>query len=101
MPSKQRELDCSHRQDDQQDEGNFKPFERHTRLKFADRNLWQINTIDVTPSTASFVPPGSVPGLKRMTVAGELINPALVPLWVDRLELMNACKLSAFDANIN
>ena len=26
-----------------------------------------------------------------MTVAGELINPALVPMWIDRLELMNAC----------
>ena len=29
-----------------------------------------------------------------MTVAGELINPALVPVWVDRLELMNAYGLS-------
>lgn len=52
----------------------------------------QINTIDVTPSTATLITPGSVPNLKRMTVAGELINPALVPVWIDRLELMNACK---------
>ena len=53
-----------------------------------------MRAIDVTPSTASLITPGSVPNLKRMTVAGELINPALVPLWVDRLELLNAYGLS-------
>ena len=52
----------------------------------------QINTIDITPSTATLITPGSVPSLKRMTVAGELINPSLVPIWIDRLELMNACE---------
>ena len=57
-------------------------------------NLMQINTIDVTPSTATLITPGTVPCLLRMTVAGELINPALVPEWIDRLELLNAYGLS-------
>ncbi|MCJ1360919.1 hypothetical protein MMC16_000014 [Acarospora aff. strigata] len=57
-------------------------------------NKMQINTIDVTPSTASFITPGTVPTLRRMTVAGELINPALLPLWAHRLELLNAYGLS-------
>lgn len=54
----------------------------------------QINVIDVTPSTAALITPGTTPSLKRMTVAGELINPALVPPWVHRLELLNAYGLS-------
>lgn len=57
-------------------------------------NEMRIDTIDVTPSTALFITPSSVPNLKRMTVAGELINPALVPPWIDRLELLNAYGLS-------
>jgi non-ribosomal peptide synthetase component F len=54
----------------------------------------QINVIDVTPSTALLIQPGTVPCLRRMTVAGELINPALIPLWVDELQLLNAYGLS-------
>ncbi|PWY91340.1 nonribosomal peptide synthase [Aspergillus sclerotioniger CBS 115572] len=57
-------------------------------------NQMRINTIDVTPSTALLIKPGTVPCLRRMTVAGELINPALVPAWVHRLELLNAYGLS-------
>ncbi|OOF92826.1 hypothetical protein ASPCADRAFT_133220 [Aspergillus carbonarius ITEM 5010] len=57
-------------------------------------NQMRINTIDVTPSTALLIKPGTVPCLRRMTVAGELINPALVPAWVLRLELLNAYGLS-------
>ncbi|KAK0660103.1 hypothetical protein QBC41DRAFT_43565 [Cercophora samala] len=57
-------------------------------------NQMQINVIDVTPSTALLLTPGTVPCLKRMTVAGELINPALIPTWVHELELLNAYGLS-------
>lgn len=57
-------------------------------------NQMQVNVIDVTPSTALLLTPGAVPCLRRMTVAGELINPALIPLWVDELELLNAYGLS-------
>lgn len=57
-------------------------------------NQMKINTIDVTPSTATLITPGTVPCLRRMTVAGELINPALIPDWIDRLELLNAYGLS-------
>lgn len=57
-------------------------------------NQMQINVIDVTPSTALLIEPGTVPCLRRMTVAGELINPALIPMWVDKLELLNAYGLS-------
>ncbi|KAI9778948.1 MAG: hypothetical protein M1835_004799 [Candelina submexicana] len=53
-----------------------------------------VNVIDVTPSTASLIDPESVPTLKRLTVAGELINPALLPIWMDRVELLNAYGLS-------
>ena len=57
-------------------------------------NRMRVNVIDVTPSTASLINPKGVPTLKRMTVAGELINPALLPIWMDRLELLNAYGLS-------
>lgn len=57
-------------------------------------NQMQINVIDVTPSTALLITPGTVPCLKRMTVAGELINPALIPMWVREVELLNAYGLS-------
>ncbi|KAF3010365.1 nrps [Neopestalotiopsis sp. 37M] len=57
-------------------------------------NQMRVNVIDVTPSTALLIEPGTVPCLERMTVAGELINPALIPLWVDKLELLNAYGLS-------
>ncbi|KAL1615419.1 NRPS [Neofusicoccum ribis] len=53
-----------------------------------------VNVIDVTPSTALLLTPGTVPTLRRMTVAGELINPALVPAWAAELELLNAYGLS-------
>ena len=57
-------------------------------------NSLQINVIDVTPSTASLITSGAVPTLSRMAVAGELINPALLPVWMHRLELLNAYGLS-------
>lgn len=57
-------------------------------------NQMQINVIDVTPSTALLITPGTVPCLRRMTVAGELINPALIPMWVNEVELLNAYGLS-------
>ncbi|KAI9873979.1 MAG: hypothetical protein M1830_010338, partial [Pleopsidium flavum] len=57
-------------------------------------NEMRVNTIDVTPSTAALITPGTVPCLERMTVAGELINPALLPAWIDRVELLNAYGLS-------
>lgn len=57
-------------------------------------NRMRVNVIDVTPSTASLINPNGVPTLRRMTVAGELINPALLPIWMDRLELLNAYGLS-------
>ncbi|KAL8759743.1 MAG: hypothetical protein Q9199_000549 [Rusavskia elegans] len=57
-------------------------------------NSMNVNVIDVTPSTASLIDPESVPTLRRLTVAGELINPALLPIWMDRVELLNAYGLS-------
>lgn len=57
-------------------------------------NRMRVNVIDVTPSTASLIDPNNVPTLRRLTVAGELINPALLPIWMDRVELLNAYGLS-------
>lgn len=57
-------------------------------------NRMAVNVIDVTPSMASLITPGSVPCLRRMTVAGESINPVLLPSWMERLELLNAYGLS-------
>ncbi|KAL8728424.1 MAG: hypothetical protein Q9166_005386 [cf. Caloplaca sp. 2 TL-2023] len=54
----------------------------------------RVTVIDVTPSTASLIDPDSVPTLRRLTVAGELINPALLPIWTNRVELLNAYGLS-------
>ncbi|KAL8654815.1 MAG: hypothetical protein Q9210_001273 [Variospora velana] len=57
-------------------------------------NCMRVNVIDVTPSTASLIDPESVPTLRRLTVVGELINPALLPIWMNRVELLNAYGLS-------
>ncbi|KKZ65561.1 hypothetical protein EMCG_08634 [[Emmonsia] crescens] len=57
-------------------------------------NSMHVNVIDVTPSTASLIDQTRVPTLRRMTVAGELINPAILPVWIDKLELLNAYGLS-------
>ena len=57
-------------------------------------NRMHVNVIDVTPSTASLIDPESVPTLRRLTVAGELISPALLPIWMGRVELLNAYGLS-------
>lgn len=57
-------------------------------------NRMCVSVIDVTPSTASLIDPESVPTLRRLTVAGELINPALLPIWMDHVELLNAYGLS-------
>ncbi|EDN03978.1 predicted protein [Histoplasma mississippiense (nom. inval.)] len=57
-------------------------------------NSMRVNVIDVTPSTATLIDQTRVPTLRRMTVAGELINPALLPVWMDKLELLNAYGLS-------
>ena len=53
-----------------------------------------IDNIDITPSTVVLIEPLSAPVLKRMTVAGEFINPVLNPPWIHRLELLNAYSLS-------
>ncbi|OJD14205.1 hypothetical protein AJ78_05419 [Emergomyces pasteurianus Ep9510] len=57
-------------------------------------NSMRVNVIDVTPSTATLIDQSRVPTLRRMTVAGELINPALLPVWMGKLELLNAYGLS-------
>ncbi|KAL2368247.1 nonribosomal peptide synthase, variant 2 [Blastomyces gilchristii SLH14081] len=57
-------------------------------------NSMRVNVIDVTPSTAALIDQTRVPTLRRMTVAGELINPALLPVWMGKLELLNAYGLS-------
>ncbi|EEH46738.2 uncharacterized protein PADG_02836 [Paracoccidioides brasiliensis Pb18] len=57
-------------------------------------NSMAVSVIDVTPSTATLIGPTCVPTLRRMTVAGELINPALLPVWMNKLELLNAYGLS-------
>ncbi|OJD24643.1 hypothetical protein ACJ73_03990 [Blastomyces percursus] len=57
-------------------------------------NAMRVNVIDVTPSTAALIDQTRVPTLRRMTVAGELINPALLPVWMGKLELLNAYGLS-------
>ncbi|PGH07963.1 hypothetical protein GX51_01403 [Blastomyces parvus] len=57
-------------------------------------NSMRVNVIDVTPSTATLIDQTRVPTLRRMTVAGELINPALLPVWMGKLELLNAYGLS-------
>ena len=54
----------------------------------------RVSSMDVTPSLASLMEPESVPSLQRMTLGGELVNPALLPIWTDRLELLNAYGLS-------
>jgi amino acid adenylation domain-containing protein len=65
------------------------------QLRLSDTiNSLQINNLGITSSTISLVDPESVPTLRRVTVTGESLNPDLIDLWADRVELRNNYGLS-------
>lgn len=51
-------------------------------------NLMRINHAVLTPSFVSFLEPGSVPGLRRLVLAGEAMSPSHVATW-SHIELVN------------
>ncbi|KAM3069752.1 hypothetical protein ACMFMG_010461 [Clarireedia jacksonii] len=65
------------------------------QLRLSDTiNSLRINNLGITSSTISLVNPESVPTLRRVTVTGESLNPDLIDLWADRVELRNNYGLS-------
>ncbi|KAH8651945.1 nonribosomal peptide synthase side [Tricladium varicosporioides] len=55
----------------------------------------KISSIEITPSMLKLVDPSTLPvAVKRITLGGEAIGPALVDTWAGRVELVSAYGLS-------
>ena len=55
----------------------------------------RISTLEVTPSMAALIDPSTVSrSVRRITLGGESISPALVQRWASQVELVNAYGLS-------
>jgi amino acid adenylation domain-containing protein len=57
-------------------------------------NTMQINSIDMTPSTAALLSPDKVPSLRRLGLGGEMANSTVIQIWAHRLELFSSYGLS-------
>jgi acyl-CoA synthetase (AMP-forming)/AMP-acid ligase II len=54
-----------------------------------------ISSIEITPSMLKLVDPSTLPAaVKRITLGGEAVGPALVEEWAGRVELVSAYGLS-------
>ncbi|KAI9654957.1 MAG: NRPS [Bathelium mastoideum] len=55
----------------------------------------RVSSLEITPSMLKLIDPASVPeSIKKITLGGEMVSPALVDLWGDRVELTSAYGLS-------
>ncbi|EAW21021.1 putative nonribosomal peptide synthase [Aspergillus fischeri NRRL 181] len=57
-------------------------------------NTMDINSVDMTSSAAALISPDDVPSLRRMVLGGEMVNPAVIPTWEHRVELLSSYGLS-------
>jgi amino acid adenylation domain-containing protein len=57
-------------------------------------NTMQINSIDMTSTTAALISPDQVPSLKRLVVGGEMVSPTVIQKWAHRVELFSSYGLS-------
>ncbi|KAF1836440.1 putative nonribosomal peptide synthase [Decorospora gaudefroyi] len=57
-------------------------------------NTMQINSIDMTSTTAALISPDQVPSLQRLVLGGEMVNSSVVQKWAHRVELFSAYGLS-------
>ena len=57
-------------------------------------NTMQINSIDMTSSTAALISPDKVRSLRRLVLGGEMINSTVIQKWAHRVELLSSYGLS-------
>ncbi|KAI3336418.1 putative nonribosomal peptide synthase [Xylariaceae sp. AK1471] len=57
-------------------------------------NTMQINSIDMTSTTAALLSPDSVPSLVRLVLGGEMVNSTVIQKWAHRVELFSSYGLS-------
>jgi non-ribosomal peptide synthetase component F len=57
-------------------------------------NEMGVTSVGLTSSTASLLNPDLVPGLKQITLTGELIDPQVVETWASKVHVRNAYGLS-------
>ncbi|KAF2836604.1 nonribosomal peptide synthase [Patellaria atrata CBS 101060] len=63
----------------------------HTAETIASMN---INSIEMTSTTAFLISPETTPSLRRLALGGEMPSPALVEMWGLRVELLSSYGLS-------
>lgn len=57
-------------------------------------NTMNVNSVDMTSSTAALILPDDVPSLRRMVLGGEMVNPTVIQTWEHRVELLSSYGLS-------
>lgn len=57
-------------------------------------NTMQINSIDMTSTTATLVSPDEVPLLRRLVLGGEMVSSTVIRRWAHRVELFSSYGLS-------
>lgn len=57
-------------------------------------NTMQINSIDMTSTTAALISPDKVPSLRRLVLGGEMVNSTVIQKWAHRVELFSSYGLS-------
>ncbi|KAJ5550506.1 non-ribosomal peptide synthetase [Penicillium sp. DV-2018c] len=57
-------------------------------------NTMQINSIDMTSTTASLISPDEVPLLRRLVLGGEMVSSTVIQRWAHRVELFSSYGLS-------
>ncbi|KAL8936307.1 MAG: hypothetical protein Q9216_005001 [Gyalolechia sp. 2 TL-2023] len=57
-------------------------------------NSMQINSIDMTSTTAALISPDKTPSLRRLVLGGEMVNPTVIQKWAHRVELFSSYGLS-------
>lgn len=54
-----------------------------------------VSSLEITPSMLKLIDPSTVPeAVKRITLGGEIVGPALVEMWAGKVELFSAYGLS-------
>jgi amino acid adenylation domain-containing protein len=57
-------------------------------------NTMQINSIDMTSTTAALISPDQVPSLRRLVLGGETVNSTVIQKWAHYVELFSSYGLS-------
>ncbi|OQE36922.1 hypothetical protein PENCOP_c011G06840 [Penicillium coprophilum] len=57
-------------------------------------NAMQINSIDMTSTTATLISPDEVPPLRRLVLGGEMVSSTVIQRWAHRVELFSSYGLS-------